>query len=38
MGLKMKNFDIMEVYQFLGGGGGGCSKKQYIGEIPKKEA
>ena len=32
----MKNFDIMEVYQFLGGGGG--SKKQYIGEIPKKEA
>ena len=35
MGLKMKNFNIMEVHQFLGEEG---HKKQHEGELPKKGA
>ena len=34
MGLKMKNVNIMGVYQFLGEGGG--HKKYIYGELPKK--
>ena len=33
--LKMKNFNVIGVYQFLGEG---VTKKQYIGGLPKKEA
>ena len=34
MGLKMKNVNIIGVYQFLGEGGG--HKKYIYGELPKK--
>ena len=36
MGLKIKNVNIMGVNQFLGAEGGGVTKNNIYGELPKR--